>query len=222
MTAATKAGTSPLARERQRGRDAERDAVLHEAHRIVVEDGPAALTVRRLAERLGCSTIIVYRRFGGKQGVVDALYLDAFSRLEADLSAVRHTDDPRADLLRLTAAYRRAAHERPDDYRLMFDRVYLGFEPSEDARQQTHRSFAILRDAIARLDHLGTHPPQQVAELIWAAAHGLVLLELGGHLPATRQARRLRVLVESLLDGLQSDDTGASTRPSPRRRPDPT
>jgi AcrR family transcriptional regulator len=208
MVAASASGTAPVERERRGGREAMRATVLEEARRIVVGEGPDALTVRRLADRLGCSTIIVYRMFDGKQGVVDALYLDAFGRLEADLSALRRTGDPRADLLRLTVAYRNGALERPDDYRLMFDRGYLGIEPSEAARERTNQSFAILCAAVARLGDLGPHTPQYVAGLVWSAVHGAVLLELGGLLPSVRQPHGLRLLVGAVLDGLHIDGRG--------------
>lgn len=218
VTAASPPGTTPVERERRRGREAMRATVLDEARRIVVDEGPDALTVRRLADRLGCSTIIVYRMFDGKQGVVDALFLDAFGRLEADLSALRRTGDPRADLLRLTVTYRKAALERPEDYRLMFDRGYLGIEPSEGAKERTSQSFAILCDAVARLGDLGPHTPQYVAGLVWAAVHGAVLLELGDLLPAVRQPHGLRLLVGAVLDGLHVTDPGRPAAHEARAR----
>ena len=41
-------------------------ALLAAAHRLLAEDGPEALTVRRIANEAGMSTMNVYSRFGGK------------------------------------------------------------------------------------------------------------------------------------------------------------
>ena len=46
-------------------------------------EGPGALTVRRIAAAAGMSTMNVYSRFGGKDGVLDELFVDGFRRLGA-------------------------------------------------------------------------------------------------------------------------------------------
>ena len=61
------------------GPDDETRATLLDAARTLLEaDGPAALTVRRIAAEAGMSTMNVYSRFGGKDGVVDELYCEGF------------------------------------------------------------------------------------------------------------------------------------------------
>ena len=62
-------------------------ALLAAAHRLLAEDGPEALTVRRIAGEAGMSTMNVYSRFGGKDGVIDELYADGYRRLVAAIDA---------------------------------------------------------------------------------------------------------------------------------------
>ena len=79
-------------------RDGVGRALLAAAHRLLAEDGPSALTVRRLAAAAGVSTMNVYSRFGGKDGVVEELFVDGFRRLSAQMAHAPVTDDPFADL----------------------------------------------------------------------------------------------------------------------------
>ena len=75
----------------------------------------------------------VYSRFGGKDGVLDELFVDGFRRLAAKMEASPSSDDPMADLRQCGACYRQFARENPTYYSLMFDRVVPDFEPSEAA-----------------------------------------------------------------------------------------
>src|SRR5512138_3570780 len=63
-------------------------ALLEAAARLLTDEGPEALSVRRVAAEAGVSAMGVYSRFGGKQGLVEALFLDGFARLERVLATV--------------------------------------------------------------------------------------------------------------------------------------
>ena len=71
----------PPARRRRRAPTTTREALLAAAHDLLATEGPAALTVRRIAAAAGMSTMNVYSRFGGKDGVLDELFIDGFRRL---------------------------------------------------------------------------------------------------------------------------------------------
>src|SRR6187200_1133471 len=116
-------------------RDGVGRALLAAAHRLLAEDGPSALTVRRLAAAAGVSTMNVYSRFGGKDGVIEELFVDGFRRLSAQMAHAPATDDPFADLSACRDGYRRFALENPTYYAVMFDRVFPDFAPSERAER---------------------------------------------------------------------------------------
>ncbi|MFD0660124.1 TetR/AcrR family transcriptional regulator [Thermocatellispora tengchongensis] len=56
------------------GQNAVRTAILDAAIRLLADEGPAALTVRRISGDVGCSTKVIYTMFGGKDGLVEALW----------------------------------------------------------------------------------------------------------------------------------------------------
>ena len=112
-----------------------RERLVDAALRVLNEGGPGELTVRRIAEAAGSSTMGVYSRFGGRTGVLDALYRRGFDLLEATLAAVPEADDPRRRIVDIAIAYREFALANPLLYALMFERPLPDFDPEVQARQ---------------------------------------------------------------------------------------
>jgi AcrR family transcriptional regulator len=161
--------------------DATRRALLAAAHDLLATEGPGALTVRRMAATAGVSTMNVYSRFGGKDGVLDELFIDGFRRLTATMEAAPSSDDTMSDLRQCGACYRRFALENPTYYSLMFDRVVPDFEPSDAAVAVALASLGELAARVQRAMDAGRLRPGDaftVASALWACEHGLVSLEL--------------------------------------------
>jgi len=159
-----------------------RERLVDAALRVLNEGGPGELTVRRIAEAAGSSTMGVYSRFGGRTGVLDALYRRGFDLLEATLAAVPEADDPRRRIVDIAIAYREFALANPLLYALMFERPLPDFDPEVQARQDalaTNFGFlvAAVRHGIAQGTFAGDDAVR-TSYLIWCAAHGMVGLEL--------------------------------------------
>lgn len=153
--------------------------LLRAANDVLASEGPAALTVRRIAAVAGVSTMNVYSRFGGKDGVIEHLYVEGFSRLGRELASVPETDDPMLDLRGSGDAYRRFAQQHPTYYTVMFDAV-VEFEPSTHAIDQAGRTLQQLADRLSRAMDAGLLAPADptvTAASVWAACHGVVSLE---------------------------------------------
>lgn len=168
---------------------ADRDEVagrlLESARRLLDERGLDAVTVRSVAAGADMSTMNVYSRFGGKDGLLDVLYREGFARLRADLEAVDEATI--AEQMRATSdAYRAFARTHPARYRLMFGGDLHGFRPSDDAAAEARGLFAVIVDRIERAvdDGQMTMPDGSSAALIasalWAIAHGVVAFEQVG------------------------------------------
>jgi AcrR family transcriptional regulator len=161
--------------------DDTRAALLAAAHDLLATEGPTALTVRRIAAAAGVSTMNVYSRFGGKDGVLDELFVDGFRRLTAKMEASPSGGDPMADLRQCGACYRQFALDNPTYYSLMFDRVVPDFEPSDAAVTTALGSLGELAARVQRAMDAGALRPDDaftVASALWACEHGLVSLEL--------------------------------------------
>ena len=163
--------------------DTTSSALMKAAADLLASEGPEALTVRRIAATAGCSTMGLYSRFGGKDGVVERLWLDGFTRLRAALEAAPVTDDPLHDLEQIGVTYRRWALDNATSYGIMFNRAVPDFAPSEEAKGVSIGSFGIVVDAVRRAQAKGHFPraePEDIAQVVWAVAHGSVSLEIAG------------------------------------------
>ncbi len=148
---------------------------------LLATEGPAALTVRRIAAAAGVSTMNVYSRFGGKDGVVEHLFVEGFSRLGEAMSAGQASDDSLADFRTCGLAYRRFAIEHQTLYSVMFDRVVPDFQPSAEAMVLASSTLQLLATRIERAMIAGSlrpADPLRTAALVWATCHGVVSLEL--------------------------------------------
>lgn len=167
--------------------DAVRDRLLERAAATVSSDGVAALNLRTLAAEAGTSTAAVYSLFGGKPGLVSALYAQVFARFAQRLAAVGQSDDPVADLVRLGHAYRENALADPHGYRVMFGDELRPDDVGRRAARAGARTFEPLLDAVRRAVRAGAFPKRPAAESIatalWANVHGLVSIELGAFMP---------------------------------------
>ncbi len=161
-------------------------ALLEAAHRLLAEQGSEALTVRRIATEAGMSTMNVYSRFGGKDGVVDELYRSGFERLFAAINSVPVTDDFDGDLLKMAHAYRQFALDNPTYYHVMFRSAIHDFTPSDEATEMALAGLHVFVERIGVGQERGavrtdpTYPPTEIAAWLWASCHGLVSLELFG------------------------------------------
>lgn len=190
---------TPYAQAHAAGRTALRTLALDTASALLESDGPAALTMRRIAGEMGCSTTVLYTIFGGKTGIADELWREGFARLRRALEAAKGADP----LTRLTAmgqAYRANALANRAYYAIMFQRPIPGFEPSEPAYAESLRPLRVLGDAVADCIEAGVfrqEDPAHVAGVLWAASHGAVSLELTGREGATDAEARYRTLLSA-------------------------
>lgn len=166
--------------------------LIETAARLLAEEGPHALSTRRLAAEAGTSTMAVYTYFGGMDDLVRAMVREGFTMLDDRLSAVAETDDPASDVAALGLAYRRNATEHRHLYSVMFGGSSLaGFQLTDEDRQHGRYTLETLVKTVARCMAAGrfrTGDAELVAHQMWIAVHGLVTLELGGYLVAPYDA----------------------------------
>jgi AcrR family transcriptional regulator len=206
------APTTSAARAATGRSDDTREALLAAAHDLLGTEGPGALTVRRIAAAAGMSTMNVYSRFGGKDGVLDELFIDGFRRMADEMADAPTSDDPIADLVACGQAYRAFARRNPTYYSLMFDRVAPDFVPSERA---VDTALAGLGRVVARVERameagkIRQGDPFEVASALWACDHGLASLEF--RTPAGAKSELFdwdtiaTIAFESILRGLAPD-----------------
>jgi AcrR family transcriptional regulator len=192
--------------------------------RLLDEEGPQALSTRRIAAEAGSSTMPVYTYFGGMSGLVREMVYEGFARLHGYFAQVNETDDPVADMALMGRAYRHNALTNRHLYAVMFGGESLaGFELSEEDRQHGRYNLVNVVECADRCIDSGRFRPADpllVAHQMWITTHGLVNLELGDYLIDPWNAE---VLVETQLVSLmigagdQPDAAAASVAASAQR-----
>ncbi|MEO0322666.1 MAG: TetR/AcrR family transcriptional regulator [Myxococcota bacterium] len=184
-----------------------RAEIVDAAHALLAEHGPAGLSMRRVAERVGASYQVIYTRIGDKGALARALHDDGFRRL-ADLARARPPTGRREDLFALAHGYRRFAEEEPWLFELMFGAPIADFVRDADARAVAWESFdrCFVATTRAWLDRTFPERPRGLAASLawrlWTAVHGLTMLHLAGHPSPTGDiAQDAETLVTQLLEG---------------------
>jgi AcrR family transcriptional regulator len=157
-----------------------RHALIEAAVASIAESGPAGVSLRDLARRVGVSHAAPRHHFGDKAGLLTAVAAVGYARFAARLSdAFRN-----GSLLDVGVAYVRFAIDERPYFEVMFrPDLYHRDDPAVAAplREVDEIVFGAVRTM------LGTATPErvQVAGMTaWALVHGLATLIVGGNLPA--------------------------------------
>ncbi|TJY63305.1 TetR/AcrR family transcriptional regulator [Sinimarinibacterium sp. CAU 1509] len=169
---------------------------------LYLEEGLAAVTFRKLADRGGLSHTYPYRFFDNKAALLLALRTLSSQRFVAFVTAA---DKPRrrpTDRLRLLArAMVRFALEHPAEYELIFSL-------EESSPDQFPELLAVRQSLLEHVAGIAAQAVQRgdadgdadlLAQLLWAGVHGIVSLHMGRQLV---HGRSVETLLEPMLDRL--------------------
>lgn len=151
-----------------------RTALIETAARLVAEEGPEALTTRRLAREVGTSTMAVYTYFNGMTELRHAILEEGFARFAALLDQVPVGDDPITELTELGAAYLINAITNPHLYRFIFSEKS---KVESDVGMETFERLVAGVDRAIKAGRLKGEA-RSIATQMWAMGHGVATLYL--------------------------------------------
>jgi AcrR family transcriptional regulator len=163
------------------------------ADHILTTEGPAALTVRRIADELNASTKVIYSLFGGKEGVANELYLEGCDRLRHYIEGVVLVESVRDYVINCCWAYWQFAMEQPGYYAVMFSNAIPQFQPKPESLANVATAFKILIQVLVDYQQSGklqSRDPIEIIRLIWSPLHGVISLYVGQHF-TDNEAREL-------------------------------
>ena len=147
--------------------------------------GYEGVTMRQLAEALGCSPKTPYRYFKDKADILATVRAQAFAKFSDTLEKARAGASDPADRGRLTSeAYLAFALKNPHAYRIMFEidapvdekHPELGPQAERAARYITRGAEEMAASGVIDVD------PKLFGWSMWAAIHGIVMLRQSGML----------------------------------------
>ena len=178
-----------MPRKMKHSHDDLRDAAIATAHALVSAEGMPALTIRRIAEAIGCSVGTIYNLFMD----LDDLELHLAVRVIADMGAMLFAEpmpvDPVARLRLIADRYIAFAYAHPQLWSMLFN-----YRMSSD-RPLPEWHVAAVADLVGRAHAFGVAAfpgdpaeARQSIEVLWASVHGIAGLGLSGKLGFVTEA----------------------------------
>jgi AcrR family transcriptional regulator len=182
---------------RARERAARRQLITTTARQLAEQEGWDAVTTRRLSTEIEYSQPVLYKHFSSMEGVVASVAVEGFDELAGALAAARSgATDGRDALARVAHAFIRFAHDNPALFDAMFTRATTLRFAAPDTPAELNAAFAELRATVDLI--AGARNADTLAEVVWAALHGLVTLDRSGRLRPEYRAARVDLLVSAL------------------------
>lgn len=163
-------------------REEVRTSILKTARDIAAADGWAAVTVRKVAQRIGYTAPIIYEHFGSKDEMLNQILKDGYDALFVSMKQLSDQQSSSEGRLRaFITAYWDFSHDTPELYQLMY-----GMEgaraTSEEARDYASPITAYVTQELVRFNPLIT--PAHVAIYMvkaWSMLHGTIALDISGY-----------------------------------------
>lgn len=148
--------------------------ILDAASDLFLQGGVSALSVRAISKKAGLSTIGIYSHFQGKQGILDALYIQGFQLVADAMDVFELESDPRKAIILATNRYLEIADLHEGHYRLIFGESNGAYQPSEEAQLVGAKAFARLTKVVSGIlpKTASLEQKQSAAMEIWALVHG--------------------------------------------------
>ncbi|HSD56352.1 MAG TPA: TetR/AcrR family transcriptional regulator [Candidatus Saccharimonadales bacterium] len=158
-------------------------SIILKAREIAATDGWAAVTVRKVAERIGYTAPIIYEHFGSKDEMLNQVLKEGYDTLHDEIAKAVECCEKKEDRLReMAMAYWNFAHATPELYQLMY-----GMEGAR-ATSEAARDYAIPMATLIAKEMMRFNPEQinkdNVAVVMieaWSVVHGMIALDISGY-----------------------------------------
>jgi AcrR family transcriptional regulator len=199
-----------IAERRARHKTSLRRQILDAAREMFARDGYAAVSMRKLAERIEYSPTAIYLHFEDKDDLFRAVCDETFAGLVKRLAKQRRelAADPLACLTAGLHEYIAFGLKHPEHYIVTFMQPMRGDSPAGFAGSPGDEAFGFLRRAVAdcvAARVIRPAPVEETAQVLWMSVHGLVsLLVAKPGFPFAAGRTLARRQVDVLVRGLQT------------------
>lgn len=184
-----------------------RSALLQAGAAMLESSGPEALSMRELARAVGVSNNAPRRHFASKQQLLDALALEGFGRLGAELRGALATEEPSFErrLINLAHVNIRFATRHRALFRLMFAAKQHP-EVSPELLRASYEALAAAPETMTYGQQTGRvvpGDPEQQALVVFAAVEGLISFSVDGSFGGVPVERLAEEVIHQIMVGLQ-------------------
>jgi AcrR family transcriptional regulator len=199
-------------KNRRPNRQEVRTSILRTARDIAATSGWSAVTVRKVAERIGYTAPIIYEHFGSKDEMLTQILKEGYELLYASMiEAAEKHEDSYDRMYALAVAYWDFGHDTPELYRLMY-----GMETVYDSKKAEQYAAPLL--VFTTKEFMRYAPERATAQNVrmlaveaWSMLHGLTSLDISGYVQQHTDGRRvLDTLIPDMLYALKRSPRASS------------
>jgi AcrR family transcriptional regulator len=182
-----------------------REEILDAARTLFVKEGYEHVSMRKIAEKIEYAPGTIYLYFRDKAEIMERLCEETFSKLLRKMQALNNDpSNPLEGLRRGLRTYIQFGIDNPNHYVVTF--VQAKQLPEDHHPKAGEQCFNHLRAAVRRCieaDQLNCEDTEEVAQAIWAGAHGIVTLLISCNFPFIEQTRLIDRVVYILIEGIR-------------------
>ncbi len=186
------------------------DRISQVALEILEREGPEAVTMRRVAQRVGITPMAIYHHYPNREALLNTITDREFAKLKEFIESrpLRGTAESR--LLRGLDAYVDYAFARPRIFDYVFSQPRAGARRyPEDFRARRSPTLTLVADAVESAMKAGYLKKDDVWEVtleLWAHVHGYVMFYRAGRFNLSQQQFRnlVRRSFRRLIHGLKA------------------
>jgi AcrR family transcriptional regulator len=190
---------------RAREREGVREEILDAARTLFVKEGYEHVSIRKIAEKIEYAPGTIYLYFRDKAEILDRICEETFSKLERRMQAINaDPSNPLDGLRRGLRTYVQFGIDNPHHYIVAF--VQAKQIPVDHQPKAGERCFNNLRAAVGRCieaGQLNCEDVEEVAQALWAGAHGVTSLLITCSFPFIEQSRLIDRVVHILIEGIR-------------------
>jgi AcrR family transcriptional regulator len=195
---------------RERLRHELREEIIAAARDLFVTEGYVNVSMRKVADKVGCAAGTIYLYFEDKDSILAAIVVETFAKLDKRMEAIRNdSGDPVERLRRGGRQYIQFALDHPHHYLVTFGLTGADKFQHPEAQQAGHNSFNCLRDCVrlcVEADRFRITDVEQIAQSLWACMHGTVMLLIGkSSFPFIEQNRLIDSVLDMCVEGLRNN-----------------
>lgn len=185
-----------------------REEILAAARDLFVSEGYGNVSIRKVADRVGCAPGTIYLYFEDKDSILSAIVVETFAKLDKRMEAIRHDQgDPVDRLRRGGRAYIQFALDHPYHYLVTFGLTGAARYRKDEARNAGTTSFDCMRQCVrlcVEAGRLRSNDVEEVAQSLWACMHGTVMLLIGkADFPFIEQSRLIDSVMDIAIEGIR-------------------
>jgi AcrR family transcriptional regulator len=193
---------------RERLKQEIRDEIVAAARELFVSEGFANVSIRKVAERVGCAPGTIYLYFDDKDSILNAICVETFAKLDKRMEAIRNdTGDPLERLRRGGRAYIQFALDHPHHYLVTFGPGRPRTMKNDEAQAAGQGSFGCFRHCVQECIDTGrlrSTDSEEIAQSLWSCWHGAVMLLITKcDFPFIEESRLIDSVLDIAIDGIQ-------------------